>query len=111
MEGALKEYTLIASVGVVLAILADTLGGTRLLKRPRFYGFLSIILFFKLGVNGFLTAAPVVMYNPDFFIGARVGSIPVEDFLFGFSMVLLVVMVWEKMKTEDKMSKGEAARR
>jgi hypothetical protein len=51
------------------------------------------------------------MYNPDFFIGARVGSIPVEDFLFGFSMVLLVVMVWEKMKTEDKMSKGEAARR
>jgi hypothetical protein len=93
MEGALKEYTLIASVGVVLAILADTLGGTRLLKRPRFYGFLSIILFFKLGVNGFLTAAPVVMYNPDFFIGA------------------LVVMVWEKMKTEDKMSKGEAARR
>ena len=97
----MKEYTLLASASAVLALWADHASGVRLLCRPRFYAFLAVVLFFKIWVNGFLTAAPVVLYDRAYFLGARIGTIPVEDFLFGFGMVMLALIVWEKMKRPD----------
>ena len=39
--------------------------------------------------NGVLTAVPVVTYRPEAVTGLRVGSIPVEDFLYSFTMLTL----------------------
>ncbi len=68
---------------------------TGVLKRKIFWFFIFIIALFKLLVNGYLTATKIVNYNPQFFLGVRIGSIPVEDFLFGFSMVSIAVITWE----------------
>jgi lycopene cyclase domain-containing protein len=38
-------------------------------------------------VNGLLTALPVVLYDPRAIWGIRITSIPLEDFLFSFSML------------------------
>jgi lycopene cyclase domain-containing protein len=38
------------------------------------------------------------MYNSQFFMGIRIGTIPLEDFLFGFSMVTLSIVCWEYFK-------------
>ena len=34
------------------------------------------------------------MYNPDAIIGTRVAAAPIEDLLFGFSLVLAVMGMW-----------------
>jgi lycopene cyclase domain-containing protein len=36
------------------------------------------------------------MYSPDAIIGVRIASAPAEDLLFGFALLLLVLVLWEK---------------
>jgi len=94
----MKEYTVLALISVFLTFLLDLKTRVRVLKRPRYYIFLLAILLFKLLVNGYLTGKGIVLYNPDFFMGIRITTIPVEDFLFGFSMVTMAVILWEYYK-------------
>ncbi|MDD5155516.1 MAG: lycopene cyclase domain-containing protein [Candidatus Omnitrophica bacterium] len=94
----MKEYTVIAVISVFAAILVDRITGVRVLSKREFYLFLFVILFFKLLVNGYLTGTSTVIYNPRYFLGLRLGSIPLEDFLFGFSMVTLTIIFWEYFK-------------
>jgi len=98
----MKEYTLIAACLVILTILIDKLTRVNIFKKKLFYLFLVIILGFKLLVNGYLTGASIVMYNLRFYLGLRIGSIPLEDFLFGFSMVSLGIILWEFSKGQKK---------
>lgn len=98
----MKEYTLIAIFFVILTILIDKLTRVDLFRRKLFYLFIVIILGFKLLVNGYLTGTNIVMYNPRFFLGLRFGSIPLEDFLFGFSMVSLGIIFWEFSKGQKR---------
>ncbi|MFH1457984.1 MAG: lycopene cyclase domain-containing protein [Candidatus Omnitrophota bacterium] len=94
----MKEYTLLAAGSVLATLLLDRLTGVRILKRREFALFLFIIFLFKLLVNGYLTGQNIVMYNPAYFLGFRFTSIPLEDFLFGFSMVTMTVILWEYFK-------------
>lgn len=98
----MKEYTFLAAASVVITLALDKLSGVRALKRPLFYLFLAVILGFKFLVNGYLTAVPIVLYDSRFFLGARVGSIPLEDFFFGFSMVTMTIIFWEYFKRDKK---------
>ncbi len=90
----MKEYTLIAVIAVLVTILLDWKSGVRVLQKKEFYIFFAVITGFKLMVNGYLTRY-IVMYNPQFFLGIRIGTIPLEDFLFGFSMVTMSIIFWE----------------
>ena len=101
-EIKMKEYTVLSVISVLLTVLADKFSGIRILKRPEFYVFIIVILLFKLIVNGYLTGNDIVMYNHKFFLGIRFGSIPLEDFLFGFSMVTLTIILWEFFKRKGK---------
>lgn len=55
--------------------------------------FISIIP--MLIVNGLLTALPVVIYDNSQNLGIRVGTIPVEDFLYSAIMLLMNVAIYE----------------
>ena len=94
----MKEYTVLAVASVFVTFGLHRIFKTGLFFRKQFWIFLGIILFFKLLVNGYLTAFPVVVYDPRFYMGARIGTIPLEDFLFGFSMVTLTLIFWERFK-------------
>ena len=98
----MKEYTLIAASSVILTVLIDRLTRVNIFKQKLFYLFLVIILGFKFLVNGYLTGSGIVIYNSQFFLGIRAGSIPLEDFLFGFSMVSLGIIFWELFKRQIK---------
>ena len=85
-------------MAVVAVLVAATLDlfivRTRLLRRRAFWTAYAIVLAFQLIVNGVLTGLPVVRYDPSTIIGLRVVYAPVEDLLFGFSMVLLTLTTW-----------------
>lgn len=97
----MKEYTILSVLSVLLTIFLDKISKVRILFKKEYYIFLLVILFFKFLVNGYLTGKNIVMYNPDFFLGIRIGSIPIEDFLFGFSMVTMTIIFWEYFKVKE----------
>ncbi|MDD5432478.1 MAG: lycopene cyclase domain-containing protein [Candidatus Omnitrophica bacterium] len=97
----MREYTIIAILSIFVTVFLDILLKTKILLRPIFYLFLVAIVFFKFLVNGFLTGKQIVIYNPEYFLGIRIGSIPIEDFLFGFSMVTMAIIFWEYFKAKE----------
>jgi lycopene cyclase domain-containing protein len=98
----MKEYTILALISVIAVFPLGKILKTEVLKKGFFYIFLLVILFFKFLVNGYLTGNRIVLYNDDFFMGVRLGSIPLEDFLFGFSMVSLTIIFWEYFLNREK---------
>ena len=97
----MKEYTVLAFISVFVTVCVDANAKTHLLKNKLFYFFLGVIFLFTLLVNGYLAGRRVVLYNEMSILGLRIGSIPLEDFLFGFSMVVLTIVLWEYFKRKD----------
>jgi lycopene cyclase domain-containing protein len=90
-------YTQIAVFAVLFALTTDYfIARTRLIRTKRFWTSYAIIIFFQLITNWWLTSRNIVMYSPDAIIGIRIASAPVEDLLFGFALVTLVLVLWDK---------------
>lgn len=98
----MKEYTFLSLISVIGVIWLDFKLKIYLLKRVEFYIYLLAIIFFMFLVNGYLTAKNIVIYGSDFFQQFRIGSIPLEDFGFGFAMVTLTIIFWEFFKKKIK---------
>ena len=70
--------------------------------RSRFYlAFLVSLLPFLL-VNGVLTGGyteePIVIYNPEEYLGIRITSVPVDDAVYGFLLLFGVVTLYERWR-------------
>jgi lycopene cyclase domain-containing protein len=85
-----KAYTFsVLFIGGIIFLLAAWMLSTEWLEKFLLSYAISIIPMFF--VNGMLTSLPVVIYNNSQNLGIRVGSIPVEDFLY--SAILLVMNI------------------
>lgn len=96
----MPEYTVAAAVAAVLVVLVEVAWLRTGLFRDRTYWIaMAIVLFFQVLVDGWLTklSAPIVVYSPSQFSGVRIPwDVPVEDYLFGFALVTLVMLLWER---------------
>jgi lycopene cyclase domain-containing protein len=89
------SYTVLAVAGVVGAVLLDVLVlRTRLVARRVFWTAYAIVLVFQLLTNGWLTGRDIVRYDDSAILGWHVVFAPVEDLLFGFSLVLQTLTWW-----------------
>jgi lycopene cyclase domain-containing protein len=89
------SYTQIAICAVIAALIFDLfISKRKLTTRKVFWTSYAIIVFFQLITNWWLTSRDIVMYSDQAIIGLRIASAPVEDLLFGFAMVLLVLDLW-----------------
>lgn len=93
-----KEYTGLVLVALGLVGALDMLLSTDILARKNTYIYLGIIFLLNLVFNGYLTGRPVVIYNESYQLGIRIWTIPVEDFIYGFSMLLMNTILYEKCK-------------
>jgi lycopene cyclase domain-containing protein len=100
----MKEYTLLAVASALVTALVDRLLGTRVLARKEFWVFLAVMYGFECLFNGYLTWRPIVLYNERYFLNIRLWTIPVEDFVYGFTLVGLPVIFWEYFKRKEKPS-------
>jgi lycopene cyclase domain-containing protein len=98
----MPEYTALGVASVVAVVLLERhVWRTGVFRQRAYWITLGICLFFMLLVNGWLTklSAPIVSYDPDQRTGWRLPwDIPVEDYLFGFSMLTLVLVLWERAR-------------
>jgi len=98
------EYTLVSLVAVAAVVVLDVVVLQTGLFRTRAYWIAIAICFgFMLAVNGWLTklTAPIVTYDPDATSGWRFPwDIPVEDYLFGFVLLTLAMLLWDSFGPE-----------
>jgi lycopene cyclase domain-containing protein len=96
-------YTQLAISAVVVVIILDLyVIKTGLLKRKVFWTSYAIIVGFQLLTNWWLTSRNIVMYSPDAILGLRLASAPVEDLLFGFALVVGVLVNWIRLGASEK---------
>ncbi|MFN0156712.1 MAG: lycopene cyclase domain-containing protein [Bacteroidota bacterium] len=94
----MKEYTICAVVSVVVAISLDRMLKTNILRTKSYGMFFAVMMFFKLLFNGYLTWRPIVRYGEEFQLGIRLFTIPLEDFLYGFGLMTIIIVFWEYFK-------------
>ncbi len=74
--------------------------------RSRFYGGILVGYVPFILVNGVLTGAftrqPVVMYNPEEYLGVRLVSIPLDDFAYNFLLQSMVITLYEFFKKKNE---------
>jgi lycopene cyclase domain-containing protein len=96
----MAEYTVLTVVAVVAVVVAELIYfKSGIFKTAQYWLTMLIIFAFQIPVDGWLTklSAPIVIYNPDAFLGIRVPwDIPIEDFGFGFTMVTLAILLWRR---------------
>jgi len=89
-------YSDIALDAVLIAVLLDLfLLRSQMVTRGLFWLSYGLILPFQLLTNWWLTSKLIVMYTPASIIGRRLAGAPIEDLLFGFSMILLTLSLWD----------------
>jgi lycopene cyclase domain-containing protein len=89
--------TLIAVVAVIVVELAWLRTGV--FRSAQYWITMAIVFGFQVLVDGWLTklSNPIVIYNPATMLGIRAPwDIPVEDFGFGFAMVTLAIVLWQR---------------
>ncbi|MGH8918693.1 MAG: lycopene cyclase domain-containing protein [Acidimicrobiales bacterium] len=91
-------YTLWALVAAAVVVALELAWlHTGLFRRPAYWITLAVTWAFQIPVDGWLTkqSAPVVIYNRHEFSGVRFPwDIPLEDFVYGFALVTLVLLLW-----------------
>jgi lycopene cyclase domain-containing protein len=110
------EYTWAAVAGVLAVVLVEVAWlRTGIFRTATFWIAYGIVVFFQVLVDGWLTklSSPIVVYNEDKFTGWRAPfDVPVEDYLFGFALVTLTILIWVKVgplghRHPDRRSPGD----
>lgn len=96
------RYTVLAVASVVAVVTLEVVWlRTGLLRRASFWITCAICAFFQVLVDGWLTklSSPIVRYDEAEMTGWRVPfDIPVEDYLFGFTLLTLTLLLWERTR-------------
>lgn len=92
---------------IVDAVLLALVVGVFILFRPRitraFLVWIGAVLILFFVTNSILTGLPIVTYDHAFGSAMRVGSIPIEDFWYNFSLLLSAWLVWSGRSASTKV--------
>lgn len=107
------SLNLLYSGSVLLALCVTLLTDgfilkTRLLFIKQYYIFLMMLFTLTFIFNYYLTARPVLIYNPEFNTNLRVLTIPVEDFIYSFILMLMTTSLYEYFKTKTIYEKNNS---
>ncbi|CAB5241356.1 unannotated protein [freshwater metagenome] len=95
-------YSDIALNAVLVTVLLDLLVlRTNMMTRGIFWLTYGLILPFQLLTNWWLTSRNIVMYSSTEIIGERLAGAPIEDLLFGFSLILITLSLWDKFSNKS----------
>ncbi|MBC8073512.1 MAG: lycopene cyclase domain-containing protein [Deltaproteobacteria bacterium] len=90
-----REYTAAVLVALPCACLVDHALGTRVLQQRRGWAYLGAVALLTTAFNGYLTARPIVTYDPRYHLGWHIGTIPIEDYGFGLALIILATALYQ----------------
>ena len=96
------EYTAVAGAALACVVTLDTMGGGLVVRHRRFVPFALAVLGFTTIFNGYLTARPLVLYDARYQLDFRIGTIPIEDFIYGLALVVANVALFERVRDRMK---------
>ncbi len=94
----LREYSALVCFAAALCLLLDRMLKTNLIVRRKSLLFGGILIVFILIFNTYLTARPLVLYGETYQLGLRIGTIPIEDFVYGLAHIFSCVIIYERLK-------------
>ena len=102
----MPEYTALAVLSVLGTVAVEVFWlRTGIFRGTQYWIAMGIVYFFHVLVDGWLTklSAPIVIYDGDQITGIRIPwDVPVEDYLFGFSMITLTLLGWLRLGDRDE---------
>lgn len=87
-----KERTIISALAALLTIAC--LYRSRFITYRLFWCWNAVIIGYYLVFNVTLTTLPVVTYNDAFMTGLRIGTVPIENFLYNVSMLNMFALAF-----------------
>jgi lycopene cyclase domain-containing protein len=90
-------YTSTVFLSVAVAVMLLEWGAPATLRSRCFWVAMSVTYLPFLIANGVLTGLPIVWYDDVHILAIRVGSIPLEDFFYSFSMLALAVLIHDRV--------------
>ncbi|MDZ7314584.1 MAG: lycopene cyclase domain-containing protein [candidate division KSB1 bacterium] len=113
-----REYTGLVLIAAATVYFLNAVIKTKIWEDSRIWVIIGAVLILTLIFNTYLTARPIVLYNSQYMLGTRIFTIPVEDFIFGLSHILLTVTIYERLKgnfyekdRSDRRRSGRTGRR
>lgn len=104
-------YTSLSLLAVGLVTVLDLLVfRTMILGTLRFWFSYAIVFAFQLLTNSWLTGQNIVMYDEDTIWGIRLANAPVEDLLFGFSLILTTLIAWRMLERRGNQRRSDSSR-
>ena len=99
---SVREYTVMAVVLLIGTVIWELrFARTGIFGRRSYWVSMAIVAFFQVLSDGWLTklSAPIVIYDRSEFSGIRFPfDIPIEDFAFGFALVTMAIIGWERQR-------------
>jgi lycopene cyclase domain-containing protein len=90
-----KEYTGLVLVALGAYAFLDRQLHTNLLLQPRTAVYAGAVVLCTTIFNWYLTARPVLIYDPQYQLDIRIITIPIEDYVYGWGHILLVTILYE----------------
>ena len=94
------EYTFLSALFFAVSILFDRIWCSSIFTSDNFPFFFILISFFTLVFNGYLTWRPIVTYDAVYQLDFRIFTIPIEDFFFGYALLIICTSIFEKLVTD-----------
>ncbi|MEM6294662.1 MAG: lycopene cyclase domain-containing protein [Myxococcota bacterium] len=90
-----REYTGLTLLSLGLAGVLDHMLGTGVLRMRRYWAYAALVLAFTAIFNTYLTMRPVVHYGEAYYLGIRLGTVPIEDFGYGLALCTAAVSLFQ----------------
>lgn len=84
------QYFILTLIPFLIIVSFDIFCGSRILLKKRFWKTIGVLGIATLIFDTFLTSTPIVLYNQEKILSIKIGTIPIEDFIYGFSFALAV---------------------
>lgn len=97
-----QHYTFTVTIFTAIFLILTIFIKPQLLNSYHYWLTMLISFVPFLIVNYFLTSIPIVTYNDAAFFGKRFITIPLEDFLYSFSMISLWILFYEIVLSKRK---------
>lgn len=97
-----REYTFLALLSVGITILAAPKLADQIFSSKLYWYYVAVTFAFFLVFNFLLTSLPIVAYSSEAISGLRVTTIPIEDFMFNFSLLTLYLAVFLRLSRSRK---------